>query len=202
MQNKSTINHNNLQELPAGMQPNDANIEFVGQRDTKEIIWFQYGKAHTWAELPKNLYDNCEELFLTDIEAVKTLPNYYKESADDVNRLTELYIYHMYGGCDQNPDMVEGILQPCENFRDNKDCLSLEFDKKFIDIEGIHLSQRDLKIIDMCVDNIADKVIADALGISQSTFDFHKKNLFNKLGCDSKVSLVVKSIKNHILCES
>lgn len=202
MQNKSTTKPNNLQALPAGMSPNDANIEFVGQRDTKKVIWFQYGKAHTWAELTPENYDACEELFLTDIEAVKTLPNYYKDAADNVNRLTELYIYHMYGGCDQTPDMVNGALQPCENFRDHKDCLSLDFNNKFIDIEGIHLSQRDLKIIDMSLDNIPDKVIADALGISHSTFDFHKKNLFTKLGCDSKVSLVVKGIKNHILCES
>ena len=107
----------------------------------------------------------------------------------------------MYGDLDNKADVINGQLQPCENFRETKDCLSLQFDLKYIDIEGVHLSQRDLKILDMCMDNMPDKLIADHLGISHSTFDFHNKYLFRKFDCDSKVSIVVKGIKNHILCE-
>ncbi|MFC0605924.1 helix-turn-helix transcriptional regulator [Winogradskyella pulchriflava] len=202
MKHKSTTPVSNLQLLPAGMSPADNNIEFVGQKPTKTVVWFQFGNAHTWSELPKKYYKACEELFLTDIEAVRILPNHYKDLAHNVNRLTELYIYHMYGGCDQSPDMIDGVLQPCENFRETKDCLSLEFDNKYIDINGIHLSQRDLKILDMAMENMPDKLIAHHLGITLSTFDFHKKNLFKKLGIDSKVSFVIHGLKNHILCES
>jgi DNA-binding CsgD family transcriptional regulator len=200
MKNKTTNNNSTIQTLPAGMSPDDSDIEFVGLPKTHSVLWFQFGKPHNWAQLPTNLYKSCEELYLTDTEAVKTLPKYFK--TNNINRLVEIYIYYMYGGCDNTPDVIKGVLQPCENFRETKDCLSLQFSNKHIDIEGIHLSQRDLKILDMSMDNLPDKLIADRLGISHSTFDFHKKNLFKKLGCDSKVSLVIKGLKNHILCEN
>ncbi|WP_422105542.1 helix-turn-helix transcriptional regulator [Winogradskyella sp.] len=202
MRSKVTNKPTEKQLLPAGISPSDPNIEFVGQANTKTVLWFQYGNPHRWETLPKNIYQALEELFLTDDTAVKVLTNHYSEIANDINRLTEIYTYYMYGDLDHNADVIDGVLQPCENFRETKDCLSLQFDFKYIDIEGVHLSQRDLKILDMCMDNMPDKLIADHLGISQSTFDFHKKNLFKKFGCDSKVSIVVKGIKNHILCEN
>ena len=202
MNDKSTIHNNHLQHLPAGISPTDPNIEFVGQPKTKTVLWFRYGNAHAFSTLPNAIYQVLEELFLTDLKAVTLLSAKYFNAADDIKRLTELYTYYMYGQLDSTPDVIDGYLQPCENFRESKDCLSLAFDNKYIDINGIHLAQRDLKILDMMMDNLPDKVIAYNLGISQSTFDFHKKKLYRKIGVDSKVDFVVHGLKAQILCEA
>lgn len=199
MQHKTTTISENL---PAGVKPSDHNIEFMAVTGSKTVLWMQNGNTHQWQNLHPDIYNALEALFLTDTEAVKFLTNNYKDEADNINRLVELYTYYMYGQLDNSPDVVNGVLQPCENFRESANCPSLQFDNKFIDIEGVHLSQRDLKILDDIIEGLPDKVIALNLGITIGTFDFHKKNLFKKLNVDSKVGLAVKSLKHHILCES
>lgn len=199
MKHKTTTISENL---PAGVLPNDHNIEFMAVTGSKTVLWMQNGNTHQWQHLHPSIYDALEALFLTDTEAVKFLTSNYKEDADNINRLVELYTYYMYGQLDNSPDVINGVLQPCENFRESADCPSLQFDNKFIDIEGVHLSQRDLKILDDIIEGLPDKAIAINLGVSIGTYDFHKKNLFKKLNVDSKVGLAVKSLKNHIVCES
>ena len=200
MKHKSTLQPLNQQGLPAGISPSDHNIEFVGVPATKTVLWFKNGNSHQWQHLPIEIYNALEELYLTDLQAKAYLNSMYKAYSDNTNRLVEIYTYYMYGQLDNNPDVLNGQLQAPENFREQKDCPSLQFDNKYIDIDGIHLSQRDLQILDDVVEGLPDKMIAYRLGISQGTFDFHKKNLFTKLGVDSKVGLAVKSLKNNIIC--
>lgn len=200
MQNKSTVNYQDQQHLPAGISPADHNIEFVGVPATKTVLWFQNGNSHQWKHIPETIYDALEELFLTDQQAVAFFGSMYKHEADNVNRLVEIYTYYLYGQLDNTPDVIDGVLQPCENFRENKDCPSLKFNNKYIDIDGVHLSQRDLQILDDIIEGLPDKMIAHRLGIAIGTFDFHKKNLFTKLGVDSKVGLAVKTLKNNVTC--
>lgn len=200
MQNKSTLNNSNQQQLPAGISPCDNNIEFVGVPDTKTVLWLNHGNSRQWKHLPKDIYNSLEELFLTDDEAVKFLTTNFSDDAHNINRLVEIYTYYMYGQLDNSPDVIDGALQPSENFRDHKNCPSLLFSNKVIDIDGIHLSQRDLQILDDIIEGLPDKLIAMRLSISIGTFDFHKKNLFTKLGVDSKVGLAVKTLKNNLVC--
>lgn len=202
MHNKSILNPTNTQDLPAGISPSDHNIEFVGVKHNKSVLWFQNGSSNRWEHLPEPIYDACEELFLTDQTAVAFLTKEYNEVADDLNRLVELYIYYLYHDLDSKPDVVNGVLQTCENFREAKDCPSLNFTNKYIDIDGLVLTKRDLQILDDIIEGLPDKMIAHRLGIKIGTFDFHKKNLFKKFNVDSKVSLAVKTLKHNIACAS
>lgn len=202
MNHKSTVKEKDQQHLPSGISPADENIEFVGVAFNKTVLWFQYGNSHQWKHLSSSIYKSLEELFLTDHEAVKFLTSNYSDVAHDMPRLVEIYTYYMYGQLDNDPDVIDGVLQKCENFREKKNCPSLQFSNKFIDIDGVHLSQRDLQILDDIIEGLPDKLIASRLGISHGTFDFHKKNLFNRLNVNSKVGLAVKTLKHQVACAS
>ena len=200
MKNKFTKNLPTSQSLPSGVALNDHNIEFVGVKPTKSVIWLQCGNSHSFDNLPTTIYIALRDLLSTDIAAVKYLSDNYPEHLDNLPRLVELYTYYMYGDLDYTPDVIDGVLQPCENFRDTSDCPSLNFTNKYIDIDGVHLSKRDLVIIDDCIAGLPDKMIAHKLNIAHSTFDFHKRNLLKKIGADSKTDLIVKSFNNKVVC--
>jgi len=201
MQSKNTTTKQGKQQLPAGVAPNDHNIEFIGVVDTKTVLWRQRGHTNTFKNISPETYEALKELFLTDQEAVAFLPTLHPEFAHDVNRLVEIYTYYMYGQVDSKPDVIEGKLQPCENFRESIDCPSLKFTNKFIDIDGAKLSPRDIQIIDDIANNLPDKMIAHKLGIHLSTYDFHKRNLFKKIGATTKLQVLKKAILNQVLCE-
>ena len=200
MNNKSNTLNPVKQLLPAGVAPNDHNIEFIGNISNKTVIWTRCGNSHEFKNLPQEIYNALEELFFTDQTAIGLLTKFYPESADNVSRLVEIYTYYMYGQCDSTPDVINGELQPCENLRDHADCISRGFDNKFFDINGVHLTPRDLKIIDLAVAGEPDKAIAGELGIHIRTFDFHKRRLFDKIAAQSKIDLVRESLLNQVSC--
>lgn len=198
MNNKSNTLNPVKQLIPAGVAPNDHNIEFVGVSETMTVIWLRCGNNHAFKNLPNQIYNALEELFLSDTQAVAYITQTYPEHADNLPRMVEIYTVYIYGQCDTTPDVIDGKLQPCENFRETADCPSMNFSNKYFDINGVKLNQRDLQIIDDMVAGLPDKAIAHKLGISQSTFDFHKRNLFKKTHSQSKVDLVVAALNNQV----
>lgn len=202
MQSKCTTNHKNSQQLPAGVALNDHNIEFIGQPSNKTVIWMQRGHSHSFENLPKPIYKALEELFFTDDEAIVWLTRQFQEHAHDEKRLVELYTYYMYGDFDHSADVIDGVLQPSENFRETKDCISMNFLHKTIDVNGMMLCPRSISILDDMSEGVPDKMIAHKLGIAQSTYDFHKRELYKKLNVQSKPEAVAVAFRNKILCAS
>lgn len=186
--------------LPSGFLPGDHNIEFVGKRDTKTVLFLQNGETHLFSELSDGIYKKLKALYLKDKTANDVLSVFYPEHQNDTKRLVELYTYYMYGCLDSVPDVKNGKLQPSENFRDNSQCISQLFSEKHITVADVELNDRDLIILDAMADGLPDKTIADSIGISQSTLDFHKRNLFKRLSVHSKTEAVVKAYKNNVLC--
>ena len=123
MQDKSTNIPLHVQQLPAGVAPNDHNIEFVGCRDNKTVIWLQRGHSNSFNNLPQNIYSALEELFLTDQSAFKVIINLFPKESHNIRRLVEIYTYYMYGDLDKTPDVIDGCLQDSENYRHSKYCL-------------------------------------------------------------------------------
>lgn len=199
MNSKFTTTDSITQQLPAGVALNDHNIEFVATKQ-KTVIWLKEGQAHPFGELPKSHLNALLELYLSDEEATKILPRWYPNDARNMLRMVELYTYYMYGQLDSSPDIKNGKLQTCENFRETTDCISLRFKHKYINIGGVHLSPRDLQIIDDIYQDLPDKMIADRLGIAQSTLDFHKRNLFNLIGASTKTDALKISFKHQVVC--
>ncbi|CAM1357633.1 helix-turn-helix transcriptional regulator [Tenacibaculum halocynthiae] len=195
MINKNETTNFNFTPQIAGVMPNDNNIEFVGVRKTKQVLWIQNGSTRYFNDLPIKVFTLLKTAFFNDIIAV----NFLKSITANLKRQVELYTYYMYGELDSTPDVKDGVLAPSENFRDSKNCPSLLWNSKNINIGNHVLTPRQLIIIDLIGENLPDKAIAAALSISQKTFDFHKKNLFTALGVDSKMALLKLSIKYKIV---
>jgi len=60
-------------------------------------------------------------------------------------------------------------------------------------------SDQEKHIIELCLEGLPAKLIADRLGISTRTVDWHKSNMFSKLGINSTLELVQFAIKNKII---
>lgn len=198
---QSKITTLNLDEqFPAGVALNDHNIEFVANKQTMSCIWLQNGHAKVFSILPKEIYNKLKKQYLSDVPAQKYINTHYKSSLHDIKRQIEIYTCYLFGDLDNQPDVIDGELQPSENFRNSIDCPSLNFTYKNITIDGVELTRRDISILDAFSLGMPDKQIADALKIAQSTFDFHKRNLFKRIGVTHKTDAIVKAFKNNVLC--
>lgn len=179
----------------AGVMPGDSNIEFVGIRESKEVLWLQNGSNHYFKDLPWEYYKELKSAYKADEKAVEYLSNV----TPDINRQVELYTYYMYGEVDSSPDINNGKLSPSENFRDQSDCPSLLWNSKSITIGDHVLTPRQILIIDLIATDLPDKAIADALGITTTTLDFHKTNLFRAVGVSTKVALMKVAMQHKII---
>ncbi|WP_064968043.1 helix-turn-helix transcriptional regulator [Tenacibaculum ovolyticum] len=179
----------------AGVMPGDNNVEFVGVRKTKQVLWIQNGSTRYFADLPIHFFSLLKKAYLADSKAVAFLSNVTTE----LNHQIELYTYYMYGELDCTPDIENGKLAASENFRDQQNCPSLLWNSKNININEHILTPRQLIIIDLIGTNEPDKAIASVLGISHKTFDFHKHKLFKAVGVASKMALLKLALKHKIV---
>ncbi|HET8885590.1 MAG TPA: LuxR C-terminal-related transcriptional regulator [Salinimicrobium sp.] len=190
----------NPQHLIAGIDLKNSNdIEFIGVRETKTVLILQGGHVKPFKELDKGNYQTIKELFLLDEPAQEYFRCFEENIKIPFSRKIELYSYYMWGGLDHKPDIMEGTLQPSENFRDQLDCPSIDFAHKQFTIDGVELTKRDLIIIDMSANEDLDYSIADRLNIKPVTLDSHKTKLLKKTNCGSKLGLVSKSYREHLI---
>lgn len=173
----------------AGLFPGDNNIEFVGNKETKKVLWLQNGSNHYFTDLPTQYFSLLKTEYLKDLKAVEFISQIHKKLADQV----ELYTYYMYGDLDNTPDIENGVLSASENFRDKRNCPSLRWNAKQITIDNYILTPRDIVMIDMMADDYIDAAIADAIKVSHSYFDQLKRNLFNYTNTHSKPALLLKA---------
>ena len=191
------INKHEITKLTAkaqiyGLHPSEDGIEFIGILETQEVLWIRNGVANYFKDLPKWAYQICQHKYLSNKKAVQQLT----ELDFSPERQVELFIYHSYGALDATPDIKDGELQPSENFRHSKNCPSLEW--KDITIDGTPLTRREIRMIDLMLEDKPDKAIAADFGITQSTLNFHKKNLYKKANVPSKTGLIIKAINQNI----
>lgn len=193
-------------QIVAGLLPSDPHIEFVGLHQTKTIIWLQHGAAHRFEDLSNKNYLIVQKYYLTDKGAIQYFHRYREQGLPiSFRRKVELYIYYMCGELDSTPDLVDGVLNFSENFRESKNCPSLKFDKKFITIGGVRLTSREIRMIDFMKEDLPDKAIAASLqnrdgstGITESTYNFHRHNLYQKVGVQTKTALLQKANEERI----
>lgn len=186
----------NHPHLIAGMDlKNSEDLEFYGNRKDKTVIVLQAGHAKPFAQLDRKYYQMIKEALRNDEGAQQ----YFSSCDYSEERQVELYTYFMWGDLDHTPDISGGTLQPSENFRDSLECPSMDFTNKHFTIDDQELSKRDMIIIDMSARECTDFEIADRLNIAIKTLDSHKTKLLKKLGCGSKLGMVSKSYRQHLI---
>lgn len=187
------------QDIIAGLAIKDNNIEFIGA-ENQTVIFTQNGQAKPFKSLDVKIYKKLKDALFNDLEALKIIKHFFPE-AQTTTRLVEIYTYYIYGSVDTTPDVIDGNLQPSENFRESENCISLQFSSKHITVNGIPLKRRYIKMIDAWAKGTPDKTIAaDILDIALPTYDFHKSKLFKIIQVDSKPEAVSKAYKHQILC--
>lgn len=164
MINTRKITQNNPAPQIAGLFPGDNSIEFVGNRETKKVLWLQNGSNHYFLDLPSEFYNLVKQDYLKNHKAIAFCSKIHQKLKDQV----ELYTYYMWGDLDNTPDIKDGKLSASENFRDKRDCPSLLWNSKNITIDNYILTPRDLLMIDMMSDGFKDSAIADAINVSVS----------------------------------
>ncbi|MFV9552053.1 response regulator transcription factor [Algibacter sp. PT7-4] len=195
MINKSKINNSNPKLPIAGVLPSDNNVEFIGVRTTKQVIWMQNGCSHYFSDLPLKYFNLLKRAYLKDHKAQRFL----SRVTDHLPRQIELFTYYMYGELDATPDISNNVLQPSENFRHKTNCPSLLWSTKTINIGKHILTPRQIVIIDLMAKGLADKQIACVLGIAHKTLDNHKQKLFKDLGVTSKYDVLKLSFQYKIV---
>jgi len=60
-------------------------------------------------------------------------------------------------------------------------------------------SEPEKRIIECCIEGLSGKMIADRLCISLRTVDWHKSNIFRKLGINSTLEMIQFAVKNGII---
>lgn len=185
----------------AGAHPADSSIEFFGcLNDIKndvEVFWMQNGSSRSWRYLSDKNYQICNDALLSDKIAYAYLTENFPSISE--NRKTELYIYALYGHLDNTPDMIDGILQPSENFRISADCPSFGWSSKWFTLNGKILTRTEIDIIDCINIEMPDKMIASVIDKSHSYLDQLKRNLFVKAGVSCKSGLMRIAVQEKII---
>ena len=182
-------------QIVAGLLPTDSNIEFGGIKDTKEVFFVQNGKTHQFSELPLKYVKQLEHKYKSDTPAQE----YLKGITPLFHKQLELYTCFLYGDIDTTPDILEGILQGPENFRDSENCPSMLFKHKVLKIKDYILKPREILITDLFKKDFPDKIIADSLNISHSYLDYLKRKLFKNCGVTNKTAFVLLAQKYGVI---
>lgn len=201
MKDKSTTSAASPQHLIANLLKNEKNIEFLGIHETKAVLWMHKDHTYEFEKLPIGIFKILANAYTCD-EGAKRILKVFAENGKLISfrRQVELYTYFMYGGLDDTADIIDGVLQPCENFRHSADCISLGFDKKVIRLNGNALKPRELMMIDLMADDLdpKDEVIAQKMGLAHSTYNQHKRSLFEKSGVHSKHALMWRAARERV----
>ncbi|UZD21417.1 response regulator transcription factor [Algoriphagus halophytocola] len=129
-----------------------------------------------------SMHDNdhyVQEIILADAEGYLLKENTSEELVNAVNRVLDDGIYYS--------DQIVGKLR--SNFQlQNKKHEILQ-----------SLSERELDVLQLIIQELTTQEIADKLFISRHTVESHKKNLFKKTHQNSLVGLVKFSISNQLI---
>ena len=98
-------------------------------------------------------------------------------------------------------DAIRSVMQGFEYFgKDISEIISrIYITQKRTTHIGNEFSEQEKNIIELCLEGFPAKLIADRLGISARTVDWHKSNMFSKLGINSTLELVQFVIKHKII---
>lgn len=203
MKTKSINYSRSPQHLIADLFQKNSNIEFLGVPQTLTVLWYQHGETHEFNDLDPHTFAILANAYGQD-RAARAILSRKTEHGKRISfeRQVELYTYFMYGGWDDRPDILDGQLQQCENYRHTRECISLKFDKKQIRLSGSPLKPREIQMLDLIEDDLKDEVIAREMHIAKSTYDQHARELRDKAGVHSKTALAIKASRQGIIGRS
>lgn len=193
MSDKFTTSHL-IHQIPAGLLVGDNSTELFACRSTKKVFALSNGKTIPFNELAPIKRALIFEKLLSDDKAMEDLKELNQ------NEAIEQFAFCVYGAADHEPDFdAEGNLQEADNFICSDNCKCLKWESKKITVDGKKLTPRQIEIVQLLASDLPDKAIADELGITESTLNTHKSQLFEKFNVASKPGLIKKAIEQKII---
>lgn len=77
--------------------------------------------------------------------------------------------------------------------------LAFQRNMKFGKKENFNLSDREIQVLQLLVEGLSYKMIAEACSISLDGVRFHSRNIYEKLHVHSKSEAIIKAIKHKIV---
>ena len=181
------------------------------------------GEAETGAELFSLLEEVSVDILLLDImlpdmsgidiarrlknerPEIKILAISAENSAPVVQAMLEAgiegFISKRHGGVDAFAEAIRSISQGIDYF--GKDISEIMYriyvsKKKTAEVTSEFTAQ-EKRIIELCREGLPGKLVADRLGISVSTVNNHKNNIFRKLGITNTMEMVRYALKNGMI---
>jgi DNA-binding CsgD family transcriptional regulator len=185
------------QPIVAGLL-DEHSIEFFAIGQDYHAL-FQ-GKLVQVAELPERILSAIERDMAKNHEARQALNQL--QLTDRIDRITQ-YLWCRYGGFDHEPDMVNEQMGtpeywPCPL----RGSCPHEF-KLCAPIAGPEgqLSAAEIKVVKALANNpnMADKQLADHLGLKRFTIMVHLSNIRQKMGFNSRAAIVAMALAKGIV---
>ena len=70
---------------------------------------------------------------------------------------------------------------------------------RFVQTENGYLTPREIEVVKLIAQDLADKQIADHLNMSVDTARTHRRNIQHKIGCNSKVGICRFAVEKRII---
>ena len=128
-----------------------------------------------------------------------------ENSASTVEEMLNIGIEGFISKLNSNPDTlaeaIRSIMQGVDFFgKDIAEIISRIYiaKKKTTQITP-EFTEQEKHIIECCQEGLSGKLIADRLNLSLRTVDWHKSNIFRKLGINSTLEMVQFALKNGII---
>lgn len=157
------------------------------------------GKTIQIEELPEEILVGIESAIVRNEQARLALDQL--EKVDRFERISQ-FLWCQYGGFDNDPDMIHGKMGQAEYWpcpmRGNcphefKLCAPIQG-------PGGKISPTEFKIIRLLGEepNLADKQMADVLGMATNTMGVHLANIRHKLGLQSRTAIAAFAVHKGI----
>lgn len=160
----------------------DDDIEFFESRG--EMYAVTAGHVYSWAAFPDRVRDALAADLAANPRAIELMA--------DLDEETQLRTYAKckFGGFNHRPDIGTDATSEHEHWQCG--CTACPLESLFrgsLKVAHGTLTGRELEIAALIARGEAGKNIADALGITESTLNTHKKNIFTKVGVATSVDL-------------
>ena len=181
------------------------------------------GEAESGAELFALLAEVDADILLLDIglpdmsgieiarrlkserPAMKILAISAENTSPVVQAMVEIgiqgFISKRHGGIDAFDEAIRSIMQGVDYYgTDISEIIYCIYIAKKKTAEAMSVfTKQEMRIIELCREGLPAKLIADRLGISISTVNNHKNNIFRKLGISNTMEMVQYAMKNGII---
>ena len=109
----------------------------------------------------------------------------YLLKSSSIQKIEEAVENVLCGGAVMTPSIAAKVLQMFGQYSQPK--------------QDYGLTQREKEILQLLIDGMSKKYIAEQLYISPYTIDTHLKNIYAKLHVHSQVDMITKTLKEHLL---